>query len=102
MLIEDNEKQELSSAFRTAVEIQLSDWSGSTVAMETEPAAKRPKLDRPDFSEILAHDRLCICNAVRRVVVGKNVRPQVWQMFTNGNREHFEFLFYVSIAEHHL
>ena len=63
--------------------------------MGAEPLAKRPKLDHP---EIPPEERLCICNAVRDVVEGRNVRPRVWQLLSQGNRRHFEFVFQVGLV----
>ena len=95
LLAEDVAKRELSSAFRTALEMEASDWSESVVTMETEPAAKRPKLEQ-DFSRLPLQHRLCICNAVRSVLEGESARPQVWQLLAEGSKQHFDFLFHVS------
>ena len=92
LLIEDVAKRELSSAFRTGLEMEALDWSGS---MATEPSAKRQKLEQ-DFNRLPLQHRLCVCNAVRSVVEGRSAGSRVWQLLAEGSKEHFGFLFHVS------
>ena len=86
-----------SGPFRTFLEILSSDWSDWAVSMETEPAAKRPRFEHPDFSESSARDKLCVCNAVWNALEGTSVKPCFWQLLSQEDpKKHLQFTLHVS------
>ena len=93
-LLEDNIA---SGPFRTFLEILSSDWSDWAVSIETEPAAKRPRLEHPDFSVASVRDKLCVCNAVWNALEGTSVKPCFWQLLSReDHKKHLQFTLRVS------
>lgn len=95
-LLEDNTAT-FSGPFKTFLEILSSDWSDSVVSMETEPAAKRLRLEHPDFSVVSVWDKLCVCNAVWNALEGTSVKPCFWKLFSQEDpKKHLQFTLFVS------
>lgn len=90
VLLEDCVSGELSHAYRTNLEIEAAERSTSAVATTTEdadssgpPSSKRLKSDQSDHSgDVLLHERLCVCNALRSVVAGELVQHRFWSMLS--------------------
>lgn len=96
VLLDDLASREIPSVVVSALEKEVFDWSESFDAMETQ--AKRPRLNQPDFStSIPLTDRMCICNGLRCVLEGKSPRCRFWQLLSEENSHHLDYVLHVSI-----
>ena len=95
-LLKDLTSREIPSVVIGVLEKEISDWSESLDAMETQ--AKRPKLNQSDFSlSVPLADRVCIGNGLRCVLEGKSPRCHFWQLLSEEKTHHLDYVLYVSI-----
>ena len=71
LLLKDLTNRDIPSVMMSSIEKEVSDWSESLAAMETQ--AKRPRLSQPSVgSTVPLTDRMCICSGLRAVLEGKS------------------------------
>ena len=95
VLLDDLKNREIPSVVIGAIEREVTDWSDTSAAMETQP--KRPRLTQPDFSSSIALiNRVCLCNGLRNVMEGKSPRCHFWQLLSEEKGCHLEYVLHVS------